>query len=131
MNLCVQIALVFNQYVNPIGLENLGWKYYIFYCVWIAIELVVVYLCEFANDLPRVYSTQCANIQSQSMSRPRDPLSRRSPRSLTETMQWWPTFTSRNPARLSVVVYLLRTATKRATLRMPSIRRCRVVLFLF
>jgi len=43
MNLFVQIALVFNQYVNPIGLENLGWKYYIFYCIWIAIELVVVY----------------------------------------------------------------------------------------
>lgn len=43
MNLAVQVALVFNQYVNPIGLKNLGWKYYIFYCVWIGIELVVVY----------------------------------------------------------------------------------------
>ena len=46
MNLFVQIALVFNQYVNPIGLDNIGWKYYIFYCVWIAIELVVVYFCK-------------------------------------------------------------------------------------
>ena len=46
MHLFVQIALVFNQYVNPIGLENIGWKYYIFYCVWIGIELVVVYLCK-------------------------------------------------------------------------------------
>lgn len=52
MNLCVQIALVFNQYVNPIGLENLGWKYYIFYCVWIAVELVVVYFCEFLSFFP-------------------------------------------------------------------------------
>lgn len=43
MNLCVQIALVFNQYVNPVALERIGWKYYIFYCVWIAFELVVVY----------------------------------------------------------------------------------------
>ncbi|RPA91520.1 hypothetical protein L873DRAFT_1794841 [Choiromyces venosus 120613-1] len=32
MDLAVQVALVFNQYVNPIGLKNLGWKYYIFYC---------------------------------------------------------------------------------------------------
>jgi sugar porter (SP) family MFS transporter len=43
MNLFVQIALVFNQYVNPIGLDKLEWKYYIFYCVWIAVELIVVY----------------------------------------------------------------------------------------
>lgn len=43
MNLCVQIALVFNQYVNPVALEDIGWKYYIFYCVWIGFELVVVY----------------------------------------------------------------------------------------
>lgn len=58
MNLCVQIALVFNQYINPIGLENLGWKYYIFYCVWIAIELVVVYFCEFLMA-PGVCSPMC------------------------------------------------------------------------
>lgn len=44
MNLFVQIALVFNQYVNPIGLDNLQWKYYIFYCVWILVELIVVYI---------------------------------------------------------------------------------------
>jgi hypothetical protein len=43
MNLCVQIALVFNQYVNPVALERIGWKYYIFYCVWIGFELIVVY----------------------------------------------------------------------------------------
>lgn len=41
--LMVDIALFFNQYVNPIALDNLGWKYYIFYCVWLAIELAVVY----------------------------------------------------------------------------------------
>lgn len=27
--MCVQAALFFNQYVNPIALEKLGWKYYI------------------------------------------------------------------------------------------------------
>lgn len=43
MFLMVDIALFFNQYVNPIALKNIQWKYYIFYCVWLGIELVVVY----------------------------------------------------------------------------------------
>ena len=33
----------FNQYINPIALDHLGWKYYVFYCVWLAIELATVY----------------------------------------------------------------------------------------
>jgi len=32
-----------NQYVNPIALKHIGWKYYIVYDVWIVIELIVVY----------------------------------------------------------------------------------------
>lgn len=28
----------FNTFVNPIGLANLGWKYYIVYIVWLCIE---------------------------------------------------------------------------------------------
>lgn len=43
MFLCVDIALFFNQYVNPIALDHLNWKYYIFYCAWLGLELVVVY----------------------------------------------------------------------------------------
>lgn len=43
MFLMVDIALFFNQYVNPIALDALDWKYYIFYCVWLAVELAVVY----------------------------------------------------------------------------------------
>jgi hypothetical protein len=39
----VALALIFNQYVNPIALTQLKWKYYIVYDVWIAFELVVVY----------------------------------------------------------------------------------------
>ncbi|KAF7792205.1 hypothetical protein EIP86_003238 [Pleurotus ostreatoroseus] len=39
----ISLALVFNQYINPIALEHLGWKYYIVYCCWIAFELVFVY----------------------------------------------------------------------------------------
>ncbi|KAH6697372.1 general substrate transporter [Plectosphaerella plurivora] len=36
-------ASFFNQFVNPIGLENLGWKYYIVYCVWLAIVLTTIF----------------------------------------------------------------------------------------
>ena len=41
MFLMVDIALFFNQYVNPIALDHIGWKYYIVYVVWLAIELAV------------------------------------------------------------------------------------------
>ncbi|EIW83455.1 hexose transporter [Coniophora puteana RWD-64-598 SS2] len=39
----VSLALVFNQYVNPIALQALGWKYYIVYVCWLAVELVFIY----------------------------------------------------------------------------------------
>lgn len=39
----VDIALWFNQYVNPIALNAIGWKYYIVYVCWIAFELFVVW----------------------------------------------------------------------------------------
>ncbi|XMA16517.1 hypothetical protein WAI453_009308 [Rhynchosporium graminicola] len=41
--LSIFISAFFNQYVNPIGLENIGWKYYVYYDVWIAIEIVIIY----------------------------------------------------------------------------------------
>ncbi|OTA91060.1 hypothetical protein M434DRAFT_22637 [Hypoxylon sp. CO27-5] len=34
---------VVNQYVNPVGIQNIGWRFYIFYCVWLCVEFVVVY----------------------------------------------------------------------------------------
>ncbi|GME56944.1 Lactose permease [Neofusicoccum parvum] len=42
-NLFVALALIFNQYVNPVGVTNSKWKYYITYDVWLFVELVVVY----------------------------------------------------------------------------------------
>ena len=44
MFLMVDVALFFNQYVNPIALAHIAWHYYIVYCVWLLIELVVVYV---------------------------------------------------------------------------------------
>lgn len=29
--------------MNPVALGNLGWKYYIFYCVFLAFEVIVIY----------------------------------------------------------------------------------------
>jgi len=43
MFLCVDLALFFNQYINPIALKHIEWKYYIVYCVWLAFELAVVW----------------------------------------------------------------------------------------
>lgn len=37
------LAGVFNQYVNPIGIDALGWKFYIVYVVVLVIECLVIY----------------------------------------------------------------------------------------
>ncbi|KAK1920766.1 general substrate transporter [Papiliotrema laurentii] len=42
-NLSVSLAGFVNQYLNPVGIQNLGWKYYIVYDVWIFFELVIVF----------------------------------------------------------------------------------------
>jgi hypothetical protein len=42
-NLFVALALIFNQYANPVGVTNSKWKYYITYDVWLAVEVLVVY----------------------------------------------------------------------------------------
>lgn len=41
--LTIQVSSIFGGYVNPIGLENIGWKFYIYYCVWVTIIFLVVY----------------------------------------------------------------------------------------
>ncbi|KAF8591257.1 general substrate transporter [Ramaria rubella] len=43
-NFTISVAIIFNQYVNPIALSALGWKYYIVYDCWLAFELVFIYL---------------------------------------------------------------------------------------
>lgn len=39
----VNLALFFNNYVNPIAMDAINWKYYIVYCCWLAVELAFVY----------------------------------------------------------------------------------------
>lgn len=36
-------SLVIAAFVNPIGMENLGWKYYIFFCCFLVVFLAVTY----------------------------------------------------------------------------------------
>jgi len=43
-NFALTLSLIFNQYVNPIALQKIGWKYYIVYVCWLAFEAVFVFL---------------------------------------------------------------------------------------
>jgi MFS family permease len=43
MFLCVDLSLWFNQYVNPIAIDAIQWKYYIVYCVWLVFEFFIVW----------------------------------------------------------------------------------------
>jgi len=40
----VSASLIFNQYINPIALDHIDWKYYLVYVFWLAFELVYVVL---------------------------------------------------------------------------------------
>ncbi|TFK53754.1 general substrate transporter [Heliocybe sulcata] len=40
----VSISLIFNQYVNPIAMQALGWKYYLVYVCWLVFEAIFVYM---------------------------------------------------------------------------------------
>jgi Sugar (and other) transporter len=40
----VNAALFFNNYVNPVALDAISWKYYLVYIGWLVVELAVVFL---------------------------------------------------------------------------------------
>ena len=39
----VAISLFFNQYVNPVALAAIGWRYYIVYDIWLCVEFLIVW----------------------------------------------------------------------------------------
>ncbi|CAK7206181.1 hypothetical protein SEUCBS139899_008967 [Sporothrix eucalyptigena] len=41
--LVIQCSSIFSSYVNPIGLENISWRFYIYYDVWLFIIYLIVY----------------------------------------------------------------------------------------
>ncbi|CAE6465696.1 unnamed protein product [Rhizoctonia solani] len=43
MNFSVCIALIVNQYVNPVALNAIGWKYALVYCAWLLFEFIFVF----------------------------------------------------------------------------------------
>jgi hypothetical protein len=67
-NITISVALVFNQYVNPIALGKLPfvsrkartlnqaiaaltWKYYVVYCVWLVCECTFLYFCGYPSSV--------------------------------------------------------------------------------
>ncbi|KAG5734947.1 Lactose permease [Termitomyces sp. T112] len=42
MNLTVMLTVAFNQFINPVAIDAIGWWYYLVYCGWLIIELVFV-----------------------------------------------------------------------------------------
>jgi len=38
-----RLAAFFTTFVNPIGLQNIGWKWLIVYCCWLAFEITFIY----------------------------------------------------------------------------------------
>jgi len=47
----ISLSSILNQYINPIALTRIGWKYYLFYLIWLVFELVFVlrYVIETKN----------------------------------------------------------------------------------
>ncbi|KAL0959684.1 hypothetical protein HGRIS_011382 [Hohenbuehelia grisea] len=42
-NFAISLSLIFNQYVNPVALDAIQWKYYLVYVAFLAFELVFLY----------------------------------------------------------------------------------------
>ncbi|KAK5131131.1 hypothetical protein LTR08_001279 [Meristemomyces frigidus] len=70
VNFFVQVALVVNQYANPVGLEKLHPQYtfYVIYCCWLLFELVIVYFFYVETKGPtleevaKIFDGQDANV---------------------------------------------------------------------
>ncbi|KAI9638480.1 hexose transporter [Dioszegia hungarica] len=41
--ICVSFSLVFNQFVNPVALQAIQWRYYIVYTIWLAFEFIYLF----------------------------------------------------------------------------------------
>ena len=90
MNISVNVALVINNYVNPIPMDGVWkgseWKLYCVYTCWIAIELIFVYI--FYVETKYVFPCPYPRVLSRTISLTTitgAPLSRKSPASSTAT----------------------------------------------
>lgn len=61
-------SVFIGQLVNPIGLDNAGWKYYLIYCIFLSVQVAFIYLTfpETANrtleELTFLYEGGCKNV---------------------------------------------------------------------
>lgn len=44
MQLFSRAGSAFNQFVNPIGLDSIQWRFYLVYVIWLGVETVVIFL---------------------------------------------------------------------------------------
>ena len=42
-SLSTQVWVLFNNYVNNLGLDSISWRYYIVFCVWLFVHMVVIF----------------------------------------------------------------------------------------
>jgi hypothetical protein len=90
MNLCVQVALTINNYVNPIpiseggGWYNQNWKLFACYAGWVLLELIWIYYFYVET---RYVALQPREFESKLTSSAVAPRSRRLRASLTVMMQ--------------------------------------------
>lgn len=122
MNLCVQVALTINNYVNPIPIDEGGgwygqnWKLFACYTGWVLLELIWIYYFYIETRYVTFYLCQF----SLKLTRPPvAPLSKRLPVSSTATMQRLPTLTSM--ARASATAM---TASRSLMCRSRRHRQC-------
>lgn len=55
----------FTTFVNPIGLANVGWRYLISYCCWLAFEVMFVYFMfpeTFGRTLEELAFSKCSHL---------------------------------------------------------------------
>lgn len=43
-SLSTQTWVLFNNYVNNLGMDSISWRYYIVFCVWLFLHMVVIYI---------------------------------------------------------------------------------------
>ncbi|KAG5637163.1 hypothetical protein H0H81_005566 [Sphagnurus paluster] len=42
MNLTTMLTAAFNQFINPVAIDAIGWWYYLVYCGWLVVELAFI-----------------------------------------------------------------------------------------
>lgn len=121
-----RLAGFFTTFVNPIGLENAGWKYLISYCCFLAYEIVFVYFMfpeTFGRTLEELAFRKCRPPNHAGRYRRRNTLTCFAPQCL-RTRRWlnrllmlsrrWSAITMKSRlSQESLLMWRLRSLTSR------------------